>query len=100
LCALAFTLLPGPAAAWTFTQVDVPGARNTYANGLNRLGQVVGSYSDGKDHGFLRDPGGTFTPIDVPDALATEATGIVRRRIVGSYEDPASLQWRGFLAKP
>lgn len=81
----------------TFTQIDVPGATDTTASGINERGQIVGVYRDagGVDcpttgvgcHGFLLDEG-TFTTVDVPGAVGTQAGGIDRRsEIVGFFID-------------
>ena len=45
------------AATGAFTDVDVPGARDTYALGLNAHGDVSGTFMDqaGAQHGFVRD---------------------------------------------
>ncbi|PYU24508.1 MAG: hypothetical protein DMG30_08405 [Acidobacteria bacterium] len=75
---------------FTFTTVDVPGATNTGAAGINNLGHIVGGYNQSSgffpDHGFL-DVGGMFTVIDDPNATSeTTATDINRSdQIVGSY---------------
>src|SRR4029077_20256510 len=39
----------------TFTTFDIPNAANTYLNGINDAGQIVGSYVDsaGTSHGFV-----------------------------------------------
>jgi uncharacterized membrane protein len=38
-----------------FTTIDVPGATDTCAFGINAPGRIVGSYVDGagKEHGFV-----------------------------------------------
>src|SRR4051794_5276606 len=47
-------------AAFTFTQIDVPGAYITYAYGINDAGQIVGVFTDSTgDHGFLDTRGTT-----------------------------------------
>jgi hypothetical protein len=45
----------GPSQPAKFTQIDVPGAILTDANGINPRGDIVGDYvdSDGNEHGFL-----------------------------------------------
>jgi len=61
--------------AYSFTDIDVPGARGTHAFGINDSGQIVGSFNFGA-LGFV-DTGGGFTTIDVPGNLVgTDATGI------------------------
>ena len=69
--------------------MDVPGAVQTRAVGINDRGQVVGEYTDasGTSHGFLWDEG-RFTTIDVPKAAGTSAVDINDRgQIVGVYSD-------------
>lgn len=63
--------------AGSFTHLDVAGALNTIAIGINNSGQVVGEYMDNKSawHGFLYS-NGTFTPYDYPGANLTAFTGI------------------------
>ena len=65
------------------TQIDVPGAVNTYADHVNAAGVVVGSYVDAEDmfHGFLHHPDGTFTTIDVPEIFSLQVL----------FVDPANL---------
>src|SRR5207302_10466848 len=63
---------------YAYSRIDVPGATNTAASGINGAGQIVGSFVDTSSlyHGFWRDAGGTFTTIDVPGATSTAASGI------------------------
>ena len=75
--------------------IDVPGALATVTSGINKAGQIVGSYCDattceiydGGGNGFLLDKiGGTFTTIDVPAAVHTAAAAINDAGvIVGNY---------------
>jgi uncharacterized membrane protein len=75
--------------------IDVPGALATVASGINKAGQIVGSYCDastcetfdGGGKGFLLDKiGGTFTTIDFPGAVHTAAAAINDAGvIVGNY---------------
>jgi len=79
--ALLLSLSPCPASAagpFTFTTIDVPGAAETGAAGINGAGQIVGGYTDagGIGHGSLLDKG-SFTTVDVPGATATGAGGII-----------------------
>ncbi|MBV9203266.1 MAG: hypothetical protein JOY83_26710, partial [Alphaproteobacteria bacterium] len=62
------------AAAYTFTQIDVPGA-TAEAHGINDAGDIVGWFaSTTGTHGFL-DSGGSFTQIDAPpNPIAPNAT--------------------------
>src|SRR5713101_367718 len=61
---------PASPGSLAFTTIDVPGATDTGASGINSLGQIMGGYAlaDGTRHGFLLAPDGSFTPIDDPDA--------------------------------
>jgi hypothetical protein len=60
-----------------FTNIDVPGAADTFAYGINSFADQVGYYvdKDGNIHGFVRRAG-VFTTIDVPGSLATLVTNI------------------------
>ena len=53
--ALALVVAPSVAFPFTFTTIDVPGATRTVASGINRSGQIVGSFSAGGtgSEGFL-----------------------------------------------
>ncbi len=98
LCAIAVALLAGSSAArtpvvgssaaFTFTTIDVPGANNTEARGINREGQIVGFYGrpEGSGaEGFLLDQG-VFTTIDFPGAVDTLLTDITGRgKVLGFY---------------
>ena len=72
----------------TFTTIDVPGASDTVAYGINGSGQIVGRFWDGaRGHGYLLS-GGTFTTIDVLGASGTLASGINDfGQIVGRFSD-------------
>src|SRR5882724_9276550 len=93
---LSLSVLLSPLAAaqdasYTFTTLDVPGATNTFAHGINPAGQIVGTFLVGRFpdtlHGFLTK-GATFTTLDVPGAAFTEAYGInPAGRIVGFFGD-------------
>jgi len=83
--------------AYTFTQLDVPGATRTVATGINDAGQIVGLFiiSSTVEHGFLCTGGG-FTQLDVPGATFTSASGINDAgQIVGSFGIGTS--FHGFL---
>src|ERR1700733_7912630 len=88
--ASALALVPADAAAapahGRYTTIDVPGAADTTAVGVNDSGVVSGFYEDssGNDHGFL-DRHGTFTTIDVPGAADTVATVINDVGVVVGY---------------
>jgi uncharacterized membrane protein len=82
---------------FTFASVDVPGAADTLATGINARGAIVGIYYDiaGNSHGFLLK-NGDFSTVDVPGSLVgvsgtlqTEANGINNAGdIVGDYYAP------------
>jgi YVTN family beta-propeller protein len=90
----AFTLSSG-----VFKNIDVPGATETAAWGINDAGDVVGRYFDpaaNRDHGFLLH-NGTYTTIDPPGTTETFALGINNlEQIVGYYHDSIGHQ-HGFL---
>jgi probable HAF family extracellular repeat protein len=69
-----------------FTQLDVPGATSTEAQGIDDCGNVVGFFDDTNGtHGFMWS-NGTFTPIDYPGGMDTNIFGINNKQeIVGSY---------------
>jgi probable HAF family extracellular repeat protein len=82
------------------TIIEIPGSSNrqlfscrinsTAAQGINNMGQIVGSFLDTNNirHGFLWQAG-TFTQIDVPGAISTEANGINNSsQIVGAFVVP------------
>ena len=81
---------PANASAFSFTQLDVPGATLTAARGINDAGQIVGVFTNSTGtHGFL-DTGGSFTQIDVPGAIleGTRANGINGAgQIVGFFQN-------------
>lgn len=95
----AFTTGSAHAAAFTFVTFDVPGATDTFATGINNLGQIAGFYDNGVplnepgagsgvfvDHGFTGTVG-SFATIDGPSgALSTILSGINDGgQLTGSY---------------
>jgi hypothetical protein len=80
-----------------FITFAAPGAgtaagEGTFADAINPVGAVTGSYSDANDvqHGFLRNPDGTFTTFDPPGSVSTGPTGInPEGAITGFYYDAA-----------
>lgn len=88
LFALAASV-PLALAQGTYTQIDYPGAIQTYILGVNTAGDVVGGYVDSSSifHGFLLS-GGVYTTIDYPGASYTDLGGINDLgKIVGNYID-------------
>src|SRR5262245_4939596 len=73
----------------TFTTIDVPGARSTFADAINNTRQIVGFFVDinGVSHGFLWEQG-RLTVIDAPEATWTFASAInTSGQIVGSFKE-------------
>jgi len=68
---------PGIVAA-RFVTIDLPGAIDTRAFGINNLGQIVGRFDDagGTTRGFLRASAGTFRVLEPPGATFTVASDI------------------------
>lgn len=81
--------------------IDVPGATETRALGIDNKGQIVGTFqgADGRTLGFKLDPGGTPTPLgnnpSMPDAWSINDDGIV----AGSFTDPGAKS-HGFTFPP
>lgn len=80
--AFLFIAAAGAAAAapvyTSYTVIGVPGAVWTAPTALNNSDEIVGYYTDsnGVQHGFIRDAGGTFTTVDVAGADAVALYGI------------------------
>jgi probable HAF family extracellular repeat protein len=107
-CVLAAVLAESPATlagAVLPTTVDFPGSDRTRVYGINKAGDIVGTYEVWDptvavhSHGFLL-ANGHFTTIDFPGGIGTEAYGInAAGEIVGVYWDNqgAALGRHGFL---
>jgi len=81
-----------------FTNIDVPGATNTYVFDINDRGETVGYYTDaaGVNHGFV-ERHGKFTTVDVPGALITLIFGNdARGDLAGAFVDSNGVH--GFVA--
>lgn len=77
-------------APFSFSTVDFPGGANTAVLGINRAGDIVGTYQDQakKTHGFVRRQG-KFQSVDFPGAEYTLSRGIgPSGDVVGSYRLP------------
>jgi uncharacterized membrane protein len=83
----------------TYTWIDPPGSVDTFADGINDAGDIVGWYcatseciSTGEgQQGFLLS-GGVFTTITIPGEFATNLVDINNNGVVlGSYQDAAGL---------
>ena len=68
------------AADYTYVRISVPGSIETWANGINARGDIVGLYltADGGTHGYVLRKG-VFTTIEHPDADALAARRINSR---------------------
>jgi probable HAF family extracellular repeat protein len=91
-------------AQGTYTQIDVPGAIDTYGNGIDSAGDIVGSYIDSSFnyHGFLLSngtyttlnyPGASYTfPLDINDKgqIAGYAVGSSQNVVYGFFYDVAT----------
>lgn len=92
---------PLPAAALTYSALDLPGAAGTLVSGINNSGRMTGAYQDaeGTFHGYITQRRGTFTTIDFPNATGTFGNGLNDRGdVVGSYTD-ISGNTHGFLLR-
>jgi uncharacterized membrane protein len=85
----------------TFVSIDVIGSISTTPRAVNQVGQIVGTYWDGKqNHGFLRQPNGTITSFDPSGSIGTAPFAINRAgQIVGCYADVGNVS-HGFLRQP
>ena len=86
-CLLAVTQLR--AADYTYVRISVPGSVETWANGINARGDIVGLYltADGATHGYMLRKG-VYTTIEHPDAAALAARRINSRGdIAGVWHD-------------
>ena len=92
---LVGTSLNGGIVSWSyqagkFAPVRMPGALVTFANGINRAGNISGTYLAGSSgaptrHGFIM-AAGKYTSIDIPQASATILTGInAHGTVTGCY---------------
>jgi probable HAF family extracellular repeat protein len=82
----------------SFTTIDVPGAPNTNAQGINDSGQIVGYFwgFGPAAQGFVFT-GGNFTTFNVPGAVYTLPNGINNSgQIVGSFFDASGVA-HGFV---
>ncbi len=83
----------------TYAAINVPGAAQTHANGINGSNVIVGSFTDasGHVHGF-RLQNGRFTTIDFPASTSTSVQGINDRTdVVGIYTASGSPLGHGFF---
>ncbi|HTR35132.1 MAG TPA: hypothetical protein VMH80_04480 [Bryobacteraceae bacterium] len=99
LAFVGLSILSGSARAdaLNFTPIDISGAYDSYAMGINSSGQVVGWFRDSSGtHEFL-DLNGSITVIGAPNAISTQAFGVNNLgEIVGSYQT-ADFELHGFI---
>jgi hypothetical protein len=82
-----------------YSTIDPPGSTETVSNGINDIGQIVGTFRDYRRHGYLREPNGNFVTFDYPGSTETRAYGINNKsEIVGYYVDSSGTH--GFLRSP
>src|SRR5713226_10195414 len=80
-----------------YTAIDFPGASATLAWGINKGGDIVGTYTlAGFDHAF-KLTGGRFITIDYPGATNTDARGINNRGAISGLYRNADGVFHGFL---
>ena len=97
LIALLFGLasLPDGSNAYTYSYeaLDYPGAEETWAEGINDLGEIVGIYRDATgSHGFFYDGLQTYSPLDYPSARRTTPQGMNDLgEVVGYYDFTSGL---------
>jgi len=89
-----------PKLTFKFSHVSIPGARQTFVDGINNSGVMVGTYQDSASdyHAFMLQ-GKKLTKLDVPNGTNTSLGNITPRdpiRIVGCYRDSAG-HYQGFL---
>jgi hypothetical protein len=86
LCVLGFALMcavhasagDAPKLTFTFTKANIPGALQTYTDGVNNAGVTVGEYQDKRSaHGYILN-GKKLTKLDDPKAQpgSTSANGL------------------------
>lgn len=83
----------------TYTSIDYPGATDgTGVGGVNKKGDIVGSWSTGSDncHGFLLS-GGVYSSFDYPGAICTAASGINNAGVIVGWYIDSSLNSHGFI---
>ena len=103
---VGFATEGGPYQGWVrgtdgvFTSINVPLAVETYALGVNDLGQICGEWTDGAGHrhGFIRDVAGALVTVDFPGATDTGLCGISNTGIIVGYFGGADGSSQGFYA--
>jgi hypothetical protein len=80
--------------------LDFPGASDTYLNGINDEGWIVGQYydTDGISHAFYRI-GGIFAQFDYPDAAGTSFNGLNNTGAISGRYSEANGNAHAFIAQ-
>lgn len=91
------------AADGTVATLEYPGAVDTYLNGINNDGMIVGAYDNTSGspttHGMVSLRSATFISFDYPGAVSTTINGVNDRdEVVGSYTEGSNLT-HGFIGK-
>jgi hypothetical protein len=91
---------PRPAGHQIIT-FDPPGSIQTAPQGINNLGQVVGSYVNGVvSYGFIRNSTGVIVSFDVAGSSNTQALAINATGETAGYYDDSSNVPHGFVRAP
>jgi hypothetical protein len=102
--ALLIIFMAGSASAGKhkFINFDAPGARHTYAVGINDNNTVAGYFEsqDQFNHGFIRVSDGAITTFDGPNAVNTWVTAINDADEIVGYFSDASDVFHGFVREP
>ena len=83
--------------------IDVPGATNSYPDGINNRGVIQGQIFDsqGFADGFTGTSGGVFTIVNYPGPEMTAIVGINDRGdLAGSYWPTFNGPFKAFVAFP
>jgi probable HAF family extracellular repeat protein len=82
-----------------YIPIDIKGADNTEAYGINNHGVITGRYmTNGTRHGFLLHDGRVIT-IDVPGATQTWVTAINDDGVIGGFYEDAAGNYHGYVAR-
>ena len=99
----ALGLILSAATAWSqsdysFITIDYPGSFNSGVFGINKAGQLSGTYfgNDGVAHAFICDKG-KFTRLDYPDAARTFGFGISEAAWMAGYYIDTDNHIHGFF---
>jgi hypothetical protein len=99
-CAL-FDVTGACAQSFTFTNITVPNATNTYVFGFAPGGRLVGSFYDTNNnlHGYIMRRNGTFRQLDVKGASGTQITAASAKGYLVQALEPQNAT-QSFLLSP